>query len=135
MQQVVDQVADTAHQAVAAGIEDLFDRQRIEQGIGRGQGIVEQREREVGTGAIVRAHVAVVDPVFDLLLPAQISLQAATIKRVEAPCGIGKAIVLRIGRVQGFTQQHSTQLAAQFQGVSGGVHRVAQTMGGNAAQG
>ena len=135
VQEVVDQMADTSHQAVAAGVENLLDRQRIEQGVGRRHGVVEQGEREVGAGAIVRAHVALVDPAFDLFLPAQVGLQAAAIKRVEAPRRVGKAIVLRIGRVQGFAQQYAAQLTAQFQGMSGGVHRIAQAMGGNAAQG
>ncbi|MNV45447.1 hypothetical protein D3C71_1372450 [compost metagenome] len=134
VQQVVHQMADPAHQAVAAGVEDFLDRQRIEQTVGRRHGIVEQGERKVRAGAIVRAHVAVVDPAFDLLLPAQVGLQATTIKRVEGPRRVGETTVLRIGRVQGVTQQHATQLAAQFQGVFSGVHGVAQAMGGNAAQ-
>ena len=135
VQEVVEQMADAAHQAVAAGVEDLLDRQRVEQGVGGRHGVIEQGEGEVCAGAIVGAHVAFVDPAFDLFLPAQIGLQAATIKRVETPGRVGKPIVLRVGRVQGFTQQHATQLTAQFQGMSGAVHRVTQAMGGHAAQG
>ncbi|MCY1435290.1 hypothetical protein D9M71_513800 [compost metagenome] len=89
----------------------------------------------MGTGAVVRAHVALVDPALDLFLPAKISLQAAPIKRVEAPCRIGEASVLRVGRVQGFAQQHTTKLAAEFEGMSGTVHRIAQAMGGHTTQG
>ena len=35
VQEIIDQMTDAAHQAVAAGVEDLLDRQRIEQGVGR----------------------------------------------------------------------------------------------------
>ncbi|MNI39527.1 hypothetical protein D3C73_937100 [compost metagenome] len=134
VQEIVDQMTDPAHQAVAAGVEDFLDRQGIEQAVGRRHGIVEQGEREVRAGAVVGVHVAVVDPAFDLLLPAQVGLQAATVKGVEAPRRIVETTVLRVGRVQGFAQQHAAQLTTQFQGVSSGVHGVAQAMGGHTAQ-
>ncbi|MNG05182.1 hypothetical protein D3C84_883580 [compost metagenome] len=85
-------------------------------------------------GAIVRVHVAFVDPAFDLFLPAQVGLQAAPVKGVEAPRRVGETTVLRIGRVQGFAQQHAAQLTTQFQGMTSGVDGVAQAMGGHTAQ-
>ncbi|MNI12734.1 hypothetical protein D3C73_659280 [compost metagenome] len=135
MQQIVHQMADASHQAVTAGIEQLLDRQWVEQGVGGRYGVVEQGEGEVGAGAVVRAHVALVDPAFDLLLPAQIGLQATAIKRVEAPRRVGEASVVRVGRVQGFAQQHATKLTAEFEGMPGAVQWVAQAMGGHTAQG
>ncbi|MNL08447.1 hypothetical protein D3C87_1291680 [compost metagenome] len=135
VQQIVHQMADATHQAVTAGIEELLDRQWIEQGVGGRYGVVEQGEREVGAGAVVRAHVALVDPALDLFLPAQIGLQATAIKRVETPRRIGEASVLRIGRVQGFAQQHTAKLTAEFEYMSGAVYRIAQAMGGHTAQG
>ncbi|MNN51559.1 hypothetical protein D3C81_1662010 [compost metagenome] len=135
MQQIVHQMADAAHHAVTAGIEQFLDRQRVEQGVGGRYGVVEQGEGEVGAGAVVRAHVALVDPAFDLLLPAQIGLQATAIKRVEAPRRVGEASVVRVGRVQGFAQQHATKLTAEFEGMPGAVQWVAQAMGGHTAQG
>jgi hypothetical protein len=86
-------------------------------------------------GAIVVAHVAFIDPALDLFLPGQVGLQAAPVERVEAPGRVSEAAVARVGRVQGFAEQHATQLAAQFQGVLRAVHRVAQAVGGDAAQG
>lgn len=134
VQEVIDQMADPADQAVAAGVEDFLDRQRIEQAVGRRHGIVEQGECEVRAGAVIRVHVAVVDPALDLLLPAQVGLQAAPVKGVEAPRRIVETTVLRVGGVQGVAQQHATQLTTQFQGVPRGMHGVAQAMGGNTAQ-
>ena len=40
-----------------------------------------------------------------------------------------------VGFVHGLTQQHTAQVAAQGQGVAGGVHRVAQPVRGDGAQG
>ena len=135
VQQIIEQMTEAAHQAVPAGVEQLLHRQRVEQSIGRRHGVVEQGEGEVRAGTIVIAHVAFIDPAFDLLLPGQIGLQAAPVKRVEAPRRIGETAVVRIGRVQGFAEQHAAQLTAEFQGVLRTVDRVAQTVSGHTAQG
>jgi len=135
VQQVFEQIGHTAHHAVAAGVEQLFDGQRVEQGVGGGDGIVEQGEGEVCAGPVIGAQGAVVDPVTCLLLPAQIGLQTSTVERVELPGGIAEAAVMGVGLVHGLAQQHPTQLAAQGPGMPGGVHRVAQAVSGDAAQG
>ncbi len=135
MQQVVEQVADAAHHAVAAGVEQLLDRQWVEQGIGGGYRVVEEGKGEVRAGAVVGAQRAVIDPVAGLLLPAQVGLQAAPVERVEGPGGVEEAAVARVRLMHRFTQQHAAQLTAEGQGMAGGVHRVAQAVDGHAAQG
>ncbi len=135
MQQVIQQVADAPHHAVAPGVEDLLEGQGVEQGIGRRNGIIEQGKGKVCPGPVVFAHAAVVDPVAHLLLPAQVGLQAAPVEGVEAPGRVGEAVVLGVGLVQGFPQQHTPQLAAQGQGMPGTVQRIAQAVGRQAAQG
>ena len=133
--QVIEQMAQAADQAVAAGVEQFLDRQRVEQGIGGRYRIVEQGEGKVRAGAIVIGHAAFVDPAFDLFLPAQVGLQAASVKRIEGPAGVGKTTVGGVGLVQGLTQQHAAQLATQCQCVPGTVYRVTQAVGGDVAQG
>ncbi|MNS83995.1 hypothetical protein D3C72_1178030 [compost metagenome] len=135
VQQVIEQMTDAAYQTVPAGVEQLLDRQRVEQGVRRRHSVVEQGEGEMRAGAIVIAHVAFVDPAFDLFLPGQIGLQAAPVERIEAPRRVSETAVVRIGRVQGFAEQHAAQLTAEFQRVLRTVNRIAQAMGGDAAQG
>ncbi|MNF02767.1 hypothetical protein D3C80_2019670 [compost metagenome] len=72
-------------QAEPAGVEDLLDRQWIEQAVGGRQRIAEQRQDKTGSGLVVACQVALVDPGIELLLPNQIGLQAPAVEGIEAP--------------------------------------------------
>ncbi|MNF70662.1 hypothetical protein D3C84_525780 [compost metagenome] len=132
--QVIEQMGQATDHAVTAGVEQLLDRQGIEQGVGGRYRVVEQGKDEVRTGAIIVRHAAFIDPAFDLFLPAQVGLETAPVKGVQAPARVGEAIVRRVGVMQGLAQQHSAQLTAQGQRVPGAMHRMAQAVGGNTTQ-
>src|SRR3990167_1723312 len=135
VQQVVEQVAQAFEYAAAASVEQFLERQWVEQGIGGGQGIAEDADDEARASAVVGTHVAFLDPVAQLILPGQVGLQAAPVKRIEFPGRIGKARILRVDLVRRVAEQYSTQLPAQGQYVSGAVNRLAQALHGQAAQG
>lgn len=135
VQQVVEQVARTVDQAEAAGVEQLLDRQRIEQAVGRGHGIAEQRQHEACAGAVVRGQLAVVDPLHQVLLPGQVGLESAPVEGVEPPGRIGEARILRVGGVGRVSQQHPAELAAQLEQVAGAVHRALGAVHGQGADG
>ncbi|MCY1358832.1 hypothetical protein D9M69_453760 [compost metagenome] len=135
VQQVVVQVAQAAQQAAAAAVEQLLDRQRVEQAVGRRQRIAEQRGDEQRAGAVVGAEVAFVDPQGELFLPSQVGLQAASVEGVEAPARVGEAAVGGIGLVGGVADQHAAELAAEGQRVLGAVQRVLEALQGDAAHG
>ncbi len=121
VQQIVYQVAEAAHDTAAAGVEQFFDRQRVKQSVGRCHRVVEQGADKVRPGPVVVAHLAVVDPLSDLILPGQVGLQAASVERVQAPCRIGEARVSGAGFVRRFAKQHFAQLATQGQRMSHGM--------------
>ncbi|MNN10102.1 hypothetical protein D3C81_1230130 [compost metagenome] len=135
MTQVVEQVGQTAHQALAAGIEQLLDRLGVEQRIARRQCVVDQIEQKVRAGAVIVVQVAFFDPQPGLFLPGQVRLQAAAVERVLGPGRVVEARVAGIRLVRRVAQHHPAQLSAQGQQVAGGVQRVAHAMAADLAQG
>ncbi|KPC03389.1 Uncharacterized protein AC506_1899 [Pseudomonas syringae pv. maculicola str. M6] len=136
VQQVIGHVAQAFEQAGPAGVEQLFDGLRVEQGIGRGQRVVDQREQKMRAGPVLCGQVAVIDPLPDLMLATEINLQPPAIKRVQAPGRVGEAAVLWVVRIKGFAQQHhAPQLAAQCQSVAGAANRMPPALRSHITQG
>ncbi|MNG99357.1 hypothetical protein D3C76_1681900 [compost metagenome] len=84
-------------------------------------------------GAVIGLQLAFIDPLAGLLLPRQISLEPAAVKRIEVPRRVLEAIVAGMGLVRGVTEQHAPQLAAQGEHVFGGVKRVTQAVAADIA--
>ncbi len=125
MQQIIGHVAQALDQAGTTRVEQLFDGLRVEQRIGRGQRIVDQCEQKVRARPVFCGHIAVIDPLSDLMLATEIHLQAPAIKRVEAPGRVGEAGVFGVVRIGCFAQHHhSSQLLAQRQRVASAANRV-----------
>ncbi|MNN40814.1 hypothetical protein D3C81_1549010 [compost metagenome] len=133
--QVIEQMLNALDQALAAGVVEFLDRQGIEQGVGRRQGVVEQGEDKMRASSVVGVHLAFIDPVPDLLLPAQVGLQATTVEGVLAPGRVLEAGIAGVGLVQCIAKQYAPQLAAQGQGMLGCVQGMAQAVTCHAAQG
>ncbi|KPX25199.1 Uncharacterized protein ALO70_05735 [Pseudomonas amygdali pv. eriobotryae] len=136
VQQIIGHVAQALDQAGTTRVEQLFDGLRVEQRIGRGQRIVDQCEQKVRARTVFRGQIAVINPLPDLMLAAEIHLQTPAIKRVETPGRVGEAGVFGIVRIGCFAQHHHPpQLLAQCQSMASATKRVPQTLGCDVAQG
>ncbi|MNQ83859.1 hypothetical protein D3C85_989610 [compost metagenome] len=135
VQQVVEQVADALEQTDAAGVEQLLDRQRVEQAVGRRQGIAELGQDEARAGLLVGRQIALVDPGGELPLPDQVGLQTAAIEGIELPGGVLKAGIAAVRWQHRVATQHAPQLPAEGQGMTTTVDRLPDALQGQGAQG
>ncbi|MNF70171.1 hypothetical protein D3C84_520720 [compost metagenome] len=92
--QVLGQVGEAVEQALAAGLEEAFDRRGVGRAVGRGHGFGHQVDHEVPAADVLIGEVALVYPVVEFLAPRQVGLQVAFVKRVLAPGRIVEATVI-----------------------------------------
>ncbi|MCY1420837.1 hypothetical protein D9M71_364730 [compost metagenome] len=124
--QVLQQIGNAVQRALAAGFEEATEGFRVDDAVGRRQGVGHQADHELAALGVVVGEIAGAQPVIQLLAPGQVGLQVAAVQRALLPGRVGEALVAFLGLQLRAAEEDAGQLQAQGSGMLCAVHRLFQ---------